>query len=199
MSLVELPEPLSLAIAAVAVSLAFGLGSLLEGGVVAFALSSLAAVLAVIPHELAHRGAARRMGMEGRYVLHPIGLALTLASALPFIPLKVVMPGVTLVFPLFYVEPGEARRIDGVVSLAGPATNIAIATACSAALALWGWGHPLAWLATYEVGLVSSWVALFNLLPVPPLDGYKVLRWRPPLYLFALAVSLGLFIYLSSL
>ncbi|MDO5826532.1 MAG: site-2 protease family protein, partial [Methanosphaera sp.] len=41
-----------------------------------------------------------------------------------------------------------------------------------------------------QVGFsVNSFLALFNLLPIPPLDGSKVIRWNLPLWLITIVIS----------
>jgi Zn-dependent protease len=52
-------------------------------------------------------------------------------------------------------------------------------------------------LLTLVLGFnVNSYLALFNLLPIPPLDGSKIVQWNLPIYLLALAFS-GLLTYMS--
>ncbi|MGC9182002.1 site-2 protease family protein [Thermogladius sp.] len=193
--LVGLSEPVALLVGGLAVSLAFGSGCLLGGSPACFAVAAVASFLAVVPHELAHRNTARRMGCWSRYVLSPIGLLVTLATSLPFVPVKFVMPGFTLVSPPTY-DREELRRIDGLVSLAGPLYNIAVSIASVSVLQLApGLVGPLLASALYNVGYVNAWVALFNLLPVPPLDGSKVLKWKPVVYLVVIAVSALLYFF----
>ncbi|MEM1760792.1 MAG: site-2 protease family protein, partial [Desulfurococcaceae archaeon] len=42
---------------------------------------------------------------------------------------------------------------------------------------------------------INSWIALFNLIPLPPLDGSKVINWKPTLWLSAFILSIILYIY----
>src|SRR6202012_5248788 len=70
-------------------------------------------------------------------------------------------------------------RIDMVwVALAGPATNIALALVAAAAFHLLGFAPPSAapWIAdNLKNALVINVVlAVFNMLPIPPLDGGRV-------------------------
>ncbi|WP_440059718.1 site-2 protease family protein [Thermogladius sp. 4427co] len=191
---VELDEPLALIIGGLAVAVAFGGSCLLGGNIGCFTVLSLASILAVIPHEIAHRNTARRMGCWSRYVLSPIGLLVTVLTSLPFIPFKFIMPGFTLISPYTY-DPLELKKVEGLTSLSGPLYNIVVAVASTIALSTLRTPLPVS-QTLYAIAYVNSWVALFNLLPIPPLDGYKVLKWKPVIYIAAFAASLLNYAYL---
>ena len=113
----------------------------------------------VLLHELGHALAARRYGIRTRdIVLLPIGGVARLES----------MP--------------EQPSREIVVALAGPAVNVVIAGALFAWLAVSGTFEPLASLGLASGSLVERLMATnlglaaFNLLPVFPLDGGRVLR-----------------------
>ncbi|MCD6301854.1 MAG: site-2 protease family protein [Staphylothermus sp.] len=191
-SIIRMNEPLSLLIASLVIAIVFGSSELLYGSYTKFLLVSLIAIIAVIPHELAHRWSARRLGCYSRYVLSPMGLLLTLITAIPFIPVKVIMPGFTLVIS-HYHDPYVNKRINGVVSLAGPVTNLIFASISLFTLALLlrhGFISFLLVYFLYNNTIINSWVALFNLLPVPPLDGSKIITWKPLLWIISFTLSI---------
>lgn len=135
----------------------------------------LLAFVIYIPHELAHKFVAEYYGFPARFQISPMLLALTLLSAIPFMPLKFIVPGAVRV----YAYPGYSRSIDGKVSAAGPLVSLALGFVAL----LVG----LKWLAWF-----SGWISLFNLLPLGPLDGRKVLSWSPLLWVLLSASSLML-------
>jgi Zn-dependent protease len=163
------------------------------------ALSVLPILVAVIFHEVAHGVMALRLGDDtaqrsGRLTLNP----------LPHIdPIgTVLMPGLLMfagapVFgyarpvPVDYSQLRNPKRDMVWVALAGPGTNIALAvlsalafhvlaaqleglteqTASTFALSV---VLPLAQMAQISV-IVNVGLAIFNMLPLPPLDGGRVL------------------------
>lgn len=155
--------------------------------------------VSVILHEVSHGAVALRFGDDtaakaGRLTLNP------LRHVDPFG--TVVLPTVLLLAgaPMFGwakpvpVNPGrmrDPRNHSLVVSLAGPAVNIALALAAAVVLRslipLDGYpdGVPLGHEILFAVGIVNVWLAVFNLLPLPPLDGSAVVerllpaRWWP--------------------
>ncbi len=194
--LVELDEKISLLITVLVLGLVFGSEYLLQGDLFTYGIITAIVSIAVIPHELAHRWSARRLGCYSRYVLSPQGLLLTLLTAIPFIPFKIIMAGFTLVVPTTH-DPRVLKRINGIVSYMGPLTNILIASISLVSLVFLvksGYIDPLVISILYISTRLNSWIAIFNLLPVPPLDGIKVLTWKPLLWITMMLLSIGLFL-----
>lgn len=146
----------------------------------------------VILHEVAHGAVALRFGDDtaqraGRLTLNPLPHIDPFGTIL--LPLLLAISGA----PVFGwarpvpVRPSLMRRPRDhglLTSLAGPAVNVALALA--AGLALGALGHaasqPVGRTLT-ALGLVNVILAVFNLLPVPPLDGSAVVRRVLPAHL----------------
>lgn len=166
-----------------------------------YSLMALGALfVCVIPHEVAHGYVAWKLGdptakAAGRLTLNPLPHLDPVGSFL--LPLTLLVLRRFAGFPVVFgwakpvpVNPFYFRDTWGgmlYVSLAGPATNVAMGLGAA------GIGHGLlalgvtnAYLLAFLalIVLLSFVLALFNLLPVPPLDGSKVLayflpvRWR---------------------
>jgi Zn-dependent protease len=168
------------------------------------ALSSLPILSAVIFHEVAHGAVALRLGDDtasrlGRLTLNP----------LPHIdPIgTILMPGLLLLagapvfgyarpVPVDYRQLRNPRRDMVLVALAGPGTNLVLATLAAIALRLLvpyvssgssdadtaivsGVLLPLAQMAYLSV-VINVSLGVFNLLPLPPLDGGRVLTGLLP-------------------
>jgi Zn-dependent protease len=131
-------------------------------------------------HELAHAWTAWKLGDptakdEGRLTLNPIKhldplgtamFALTaLAANTPFGWAKPVP-----VQPRFFRRPKEGMAL---VAAAGPATNFALALAAIAVLVHTDIAGRAAEVAFYAY-LVNVVLGIFNLIPIPPLDGSRI-------------------------
>ena len=131
-------------------------------------------------HELGHRWLARKFGCIAFYRMWWPGLVLALGLA--------IMSSGRLIF----AAPGAVMiggkrlslRESGLVALMGPAVNMAAGL----------FFFLLAFSSNNVVALIGAWgayvnffLAAFNLIPFPPLDGEKVLQWSPMVW----AVAIG--------
>ena len=157
-------------------------------------------LFSVIAHEYAHGYAALRQGDSTALAL----------GRLTWNPIKHIDPWLTIVMPLVMgyssnwrvmlggakpvpVNPANYRNLkrgDIIVSLAGVATNLALALIATLLLALSGllWkvapgAGGLVWIVQvamiYGV-LINLSLIFFNLLPIPPLDGSHVMKYLLP-------------------
>ncbi len=146
--------------------------------------------LTFVLHELMHKFVAQHYGAIAAFRYSPIGLVITLASSM--FGFLIGLPGATVIYTNRFT-----RREDGIVSLAGPLTNFAIfAIFFIAGMLLYkGFlGNVLVTFSPYftnysylhnfinVVLFISLWLAFFNMLPIMPLDGSKVLRWNKGIY-----------------
>ena len=160
-----------------AITVAFGAGSILSGDIIGVVLAGVAVGTGFIFHELAHRQVARYYGVYARYRAWYTGLLLAvtiafLSAKMLGMPFVLAAPGaVYIVGAMGFIHPLLELRI----AEAGPLANIVVSITFFVGSAL----TPNPW--HYYLGYISSvnaWLAFFNLLPVPPLDGYKIMRIR---------------------
>lgn len=159
------------------------------------AVTVLCLMLAAVLHEMAHAAMALACGDTtardaGRLSPNPLAHVDPVGSlALPFLMALVGGPVFAYARPVPY-DPRRLRhpvRDEVLVALAGPASNLAQAAlaACVVRFALLGSPSSVAWVAqtpwalsTVDVLLTYVWVnislMLFNLIPLPPLDGSSV-------------------------
>ncbi|MEN2999991.1 MAG: site-2 protease family protein [Acidilobaceae archaeon] len=176
----EIEEPLSWVLAIAALSFAFGKTSVFS---LEFFTSPyfVGIFLGFVIHELAHRGVARMYGLYADFVAHVPGLLITFLSGL--LPFVLIAPGYVRVFGW-----GESRGVLYSV-IAGPSTNIAIAIG---ALLLSPWSSFM-----LPIAFINSWLAFFNLLPIPPLDGSKIFRGSPLLWT-AMMLTSAILLFLAA-
>lgn len=135
------------------------------------------------PHEFAHAWVATKLGddtprLQGRVTLHPLAHVDWLGTAiLPF--LTSLLTGGFLGWgkPVYTDNSKLKGGLNGlaVVALAGPFSNVIMAVALAAVARLTvGLSSDFAGFAAQGVYL-SLYLAIFNMLPVPPLDGSKLL------------------------
>lgn len=122
-------------------------------------------------HELSHKFTAQRYGYWAEFRMWPFGLVLALVTSV--IGFIFAAPGAT------YISGANISESEnGKISAAGPITNIVVAGIFLPFL-LYGLATSSGFLG--ELGLfgvyVNLFLAIFNLLPVLPLDGAKVFRW----------------------
>ncbi|MDW7710767.1 MAG: site-2 protease family protein [Deferrisomatales bacterium] len=149
------------------------------------AIVAFPVLLAITFHEAAHGYAADRLGdptarRAGRLSLNPLR-HLDPAGTLVFVVTRMIGWAKPVpVNPVYFRHP---RRDMLWVAVAGPAANLALAAAFAFVHNLLSLGAPggrgEAWgflLAVSRVGvLVNLGLGIFNLLPIPPLDGSRIL------------------------
>jgi Zn-dependent protease len=143
---------------------------------IGFVAFIVAIVLGITVHEFMHAYAAHRLGddtgrMLGRMSLNPM------AHLDPFGTLLLVLAGFGYGKPVPFNESRLRSAVSvTLVALAGPLANLALAALCAIPLRF---GTADAVGSTYALFLfeIVRWnavLAIFNLVPIPPLDGANV-------------------------
>ncbi len=142
----------------------------------------LAVLSGFLLHELMHKIMAQRIGAWAEFRAYPLGLLLALVFA--FVGVFFAAPGAV------YIQGMINKRQNGMISLAGPMMNLAVGTIFTLAYFTLVLSLPenIAFVL-YFVGLVNLFFAAFNLIPIPPFDGHKVVTWNKGIYLAALGAS----------
>ncbi len=146
-------------------------------------------IVSLSVHEAAHAWTADRLGdptarLLGRLTLNPIK-HVDLIGTIVF-PLVAMVSGLPLIgwakpVPVNGHNLRHPRRDFAVVALAGPVSNLVLAVGFAAvvSVAATDAGGPVGKFLVRAV-IVNVLLAVFNLIPVPPLDGGNVLAGLVP-------------------
>lgn len=154
-------------------------------GLVGLLISVLAALFCITVHELCHGLAAYTLGdptakNAGRLSLNPIRHI----DPVGLIMMLVVHVGWAKPVPVDMRYFKRPKRGMAITALAGPVSNFVLAflavALCSLAFrhsGLWAENKAVYLLLSFlaNVAILSVGLGLFNLIPIPPLDGSKVL------------------------
>ena len=157
------------------------------------AISLVLFFLAVIIHEYSHGWVAWKLGdstakMAGRLTLNPAAHIDPIGTLL--LPLILLVTHSPVLFGWAKPVPVDFQSLHNPkkdmiwVSLAGPGANILLAVILSFILKLAGAaGNPLFVVVTSSAIIINLVLAIFNILPIPPLDGSRVVMGLLPIEL----------------
>ena len=183
----------ALLISWIGLSVAFGIRFLILGWWDLFFWSFVAVGLGFVFHELAHREVARYFGCVAEYALWPMGLALALFLAFITMGRFVFAAPGAVMFSCPYAFRGYGpyygpyrRRYwnpEGLIAAAGPAANILVGLIFTPLY------YKTGYLPFAMISSINWFLAVFNLLPLEPLDGAKVFRHNVILWLVMISIA----------
>ena len=144
------------------------------------AITAVTAGVGFLAHELMHKFVAQRYGCWAEFRANNRMLLLML----------VFSPRVIFAAPGGVLISGHiTARTNGIISLAGPVTNLALGCAFAAVtLVLPSALQPL---SAYGMD-INFWLFFFNMLPFPGIDGSKVWKWNKAAYIILFLLSIVL-------
>lgn len=171
----EIVGAVTLLSVAMAIVLSGGLTGLYGTGpamfLVLLGISAILIVFSFLLHELAHKFVAQKYGAWAEFRMYPGGLMLAIVMSL--FGFLFAAPGAV------YIEGRITEEMNGRISMSGPLTNLLLAT-CAVVFVPFTEGilSDVAFMMAY----FNAFLALFNMLPIPPLDGSKIFRWNRVAY-----------------
>mgnify|MGYP001224768583 FL=1 len=144
-----------------------------------FAIMLVAVGTAFIFHELSHKAIAQRFGCWAEYRIWKTGLIIAFFLAIVGGFVFAAPGAVYIKAPTKWgLEPGITKRQNGLISAAGPIANLVLAFI----FLLLTFGNGIIEVLGWIGFRINVFIALFNLLPFPPLDGSKVIEWDKKLW-----------------
>lgn len=139
-----------------------------------FIMMTVVVALSFIPHELAHKYVAIKYGCFAQYQMWKSGLIIALFMTV-FLGFVIIAPGAVVIYSAYRDRYGIKQvsltpKQNALISAAGPLMNIFVAL-----LFLPLAGQMLLFTIIVKI---NSFLALFNLLPIPPLDGSKIIWYN---------------------
>lgn len=145
-------------------------------------VSLLCLILAITFHEFCHALAADRLGDPtprslGRLTLNPLAHADPIGTFL--LPLFSALSGIPTIgwakpVPIDPFNFRKPKRDEIITSLAGPLSNLSLAITSSLFLRFIPITSPITSYILYIFILINISLAIFNLIPIPPLDGSHI-------------------------
>lgn len=161
---------------AMAIVLSRGLAGLasgirLEVFLVYLGISAVLVVFSFLLHELAHKFVAQRYGAWAEFRMYPGGLMIALLMSM--MGFLFAAPGAV------YIQGRITKEMNGRISMAGPLVNLLLSTG---AVLFMPFTDGILFLAVYLMAYFNAFLAIFNMLPIPPLDGSKIVPWNKGVY-----------------
>ncbi|HJJ69935.1 MAG TPA: peptidase M50 [Methanocorpusculum sp.] len=168
-----------------------------------FVISLITVGLSFVLHELAHKFAAIKFGYWAEFRKSAQMLVIAVAVAV-ITGIVFAAPGATLINT---AGRQMTKRENGIISISGPLVNIILIIPFAVIMFV---GVFLGGVEAVAGGLffnpftlagflfylgmigcqINAMLAFFNMLPVGPLDGKKILAWKPAIFVVVLLITL---------
>ena len=138
-------------------------------------------------HELAHKFTAMKYGYFAIYRMWVPGLLLALLIGFLTNGRGLfAAPGAVVI-----LAPYSTMRESGLIGLAGPLTNVVIGCCFLPLVYIGGFVGVMGAMGA----TINFFLAFFNMLPIPPFDGSKVIAWNPAVWIAVEAPLFALLLF----
>ncbi|MCS3900641.1 site-2 protease family protein [Methanococcus voltae] len=165
-----------------------------QSGVISLIIALIAVGTGFIFHELGHRTVAKHYGAWSEYRAWYEGLAIAMI-------LRVIL-GITFIAPgaVYISKDYLTYEENGKISIVGPLINFGLAFIFLIPMVLSvSMNNIYLWTLGSAGFLVNITLAWFNMLPIPPFDGSKVLSWNKGIWLGVFAVFTVFWLFNSAI
>lgn len=148
--------------------------------IITFILATITVGIGFLLHELAHKYFAQRYGYLAEF--RSFDAMLFLAVIFSFFGFVFAAPGAVM------IHGNLNKKKNGIVSLAGPLTNLILALIFLFITLIFREGF-LNMMGNYGYR-INTWLAVFNMIPVWNFDGKKVFDWNKIIYFVFVVIAL---------
>jgi Zn-dependent protease len=151
--------------------------------IVIFGLSVMLVVCSFLFHEFGHKFVAQRYNAWSEFRAYPYGLVMALVFA--------ALAGFLFAAPgAVYIQGEIDKEKYGKISLAGPAVNFVIAAVAIVAFLAYGKFDVIGY-GIFMLAQLNAFLGLFNMIPILPFDGSKIVAWSLPVYIMTAAIGVA--------
>lgn len=129
-------------------------------------LAIIIAAPGIIFHELAHKFVALSFGLAAKFYIWTFGLILALLLRVFNSPFLILAPGYVT------ISGGTPGQLS-LIAFAGPFTNLLLFFVSYLLLKKKNIKRKYM-IPLYLTKMINMWLFIFNMLPIPPLDGFQV-------------------------
>jgi Zn-dependent protease len=121
----------------------------------------------IVLHEMGHKFVGLSFGLNAQYEIWIMGLLIGVI-------LRALNTGFIMLAPGFVVIAGATSYQSAATAFAGPAVNLILWLSSYAILKYHKKLTPKTELILIATEKINMWLFIFNMIPIPPLDGSKV-------------------------
>ena len=137
-------------------------------------------LLSFVGHEMGHKFVAQHYGLWSEFRAYPFGLLIGLVMS--FVGFIIALPGAVMIRGNYISEEQEGK-----ISIAGPLVNMVLAAIGLVGVLLTN--HTVLVVPFLLLLSLNATLGLFNMIPFPPLDGYKIARWNIGMWIAGIAIA----------
>ena len=153
--------------------------------ILSFVIAFFTAGIGFLLHEMMHKYVAQKYGLWAEFRAF-YGM-LWFAIAASFFGFIFAAPGAVFIRGLI------SKERNGKISVAGPVTNIVLGVLFLVLLLAFGKDGIFGYF--FETGLtINALLGAFNMIPLMPFDGAKVIAWDKGVYWIIVVIAVGLFV-----
>jgi len=168
----------------------YNVGSFGKITLTVFVMYFFIVAVSFLSHEFGHRQVARFYGFRANFEMWPAGVVLALISS--FIGFLIAAPGAVVIRPGGSAFMGGRKKLNEIglkISISGILINILLGI-MFALIAIYVGPASVLYKTLGIAASINLWLAVFNLLPIPPLDGSKVLHYNKFAWVATFAVAI---------